>query len=233
MTPYTILIIDDEPQIQTFIRIALSAEGFQSVSATNVAEAQAQINTAAPDLIILDLGLPDGDGSDLLQRLRRDQPTPVLVLTARDEEDEKVRLLELGANDYLSKPFGIRELMARIKVLLRDLIPAEKPANKLVFEQMTLDIERHEVLLNHQPISLSKKEFALLSTLARHAGELVKQDHLLRDIWGETHQDDTHYLRIFISQLRRKLNDDADQPRFIKTEPGIGYRFLPELIHRE
>ncbi|MEJ2764816.1 response regulator transcription factor [Photobacterium sp. MCCC 1A19761] len=233
MTPYTILIIDDEPQIQTFIRIALSAEGFQSVSATNLAEAQAKINTAAPDLIILDLGLPDGDGSDLLQRLRRDQSTPVLVLTARDEEDEKVRLLELGANDYLSKPFGIRELMARIKVLLRDLIPAEKPANKLVFEQMTLDIERHEVLLNHQPLCLSKKEFALLSTLARHAGELVKQDHLLRDIWGETHQDDTHYLRIFISQLRRKLNDDADQPRFIKTEPGIGYRFLPELIHRE
>jgi len=147
----------------------------------------------------------------------------VLILTARDQEEEKIRLLEAGANDYLSKPFGIRELIARIKVLVRDLVDEPALSDVLQFGALKLQKSTHQLWLDQQEIALTKKEFALIETLMSHPGQLVKQTELLRDIWGETHTDDSHYLRILVSQLRKKLNDSTEQ-QLIKTEAGLGYR---------
>ncbi|MGL4579947.1 MAG: response regulator transcription factor [Shewanella xiamenensis] len=220
---YKVLVVDDEPQIHTFMRISLEAEGFEYLSATSIATALKQYRSHQPHLIVLDLGLPDGDGIELLHGLRQQDKTPVLVLTARDQEEEKIRLLEAGANDYLSKPFGIRELIVRIKVLVRDLVDTSSTIDMLQFGPLTLQKSSHQCWLNQQEIALTKKEFALLVQLMSHPGQLLKQSELLRNIWGETHQEDSHYLRILVSQLRKKLND-SDEQQLIKTEPGLGYR---------
>lgn len=220
---YKVLVVDDEPQIHTFMRISLEAEGFEYLSATSIGSALKQYRSHQPHLIVLDLGLPDGDGIELLQMLRQQDKTPVLVLTARDQEEEKIRLLEAGANDYLSKPFGIRELIVRIKVLMRDLVDTSIAADVLQFGPLKLQKSSHQCWLNQQEIALTKKEFALLAHLMSYPGQLVKQSELLRRIWGETHQEDGHYLRILVSQLRKKLND-SDEQQLIKTEPGLGYR---------
>lgn len=226
-----ILVIDDEPQIRRFMRASLIAEGFTYLEAADAETGIRLCASEAPTLVILDLGLPDKDGIEVLTNLREWTTTPVLILTARDDEMQKVKLLESGANDYLTKPFGIRELIARVKVLLRDLVPAQSEASvsKLQFEGIQIDLQEHQVWLGSELVSLSKKEFALLSFLARHAGKLVTQKQLLRECWGETHDHDTHYLRIFISQLRKKLGDDAVEPNFIATEPGVGYRFIAAI----
>lgn len=220
---YKVLVVDDESQIHTFMRISLEAEGFEYIGATSIAAALKQYRSHQPHLIVLDLGLPDGDGIELLQMLRQQNKTPVLVLTARDQEEEKIRLLEAGANDYLSKPFGIRELIVRIKVLMRDLVDTSSGADLLQFGPLKLQKSSHQCWLNQQEIALTKKEFALLAHLMSYPGQLVKQSELLRNIWGETHQEDGHYLRILVSQLRKKLND-SDEQQLIKTEPGLGYR---------
>lgn len=223
----TILLIDDEVHIRRFIRISLVAEGFRYLEASNARDGLALALSAQPDLIVLDLGLPDKDGFWCLQRLREKQKTPVLILTARDAEEEKVKLLEGGANDYLSKPFGIRELIVRIKVLLRDLPSAH---DTQIFEvgDIRIDRKNHLAWCCEQPLQLSKKEFALLLALTEQAQLLVTQASLLQRIWGGSHVEDAHYLRILVSQLRKKLNDDASHPRYILTEPGIGYRFYPQ-----
>lgn len=220
---YKVLVVDDESQIHTFMRISLEAEGFEYIGATSIAAALKQYRSHQPHLIVLDLGLPDGDGIELLHMLRQQDKTPVLVLTARDQEEEKIRLLEAGANDYLSKPFGIRELIVRIKVLMRDLVDTSIAADVLLFGPLKLQKSSHQCWLNQQEIALTKKEFALLAHLMSYPGQLVKQSELLRNIWGETHQEDGHYLRILVSQLRKKLND-SDEQQLIKTEPGLGYR---------
>ncbi len=227
----TILLIDDEIHIRRFIRISLVAEGFQYLEAENARDGLALAFSSQPDLIVLDLGLPDIDGFWCLQQLRQHQKTPVLILTARDAEDEKVRLLEAGANDYLSKPFGIRELIVRIKVLLRDLSHAHEPE---ILEVGDIRIDRQNHLAWHcqKQLQLSKKEFALLLVLTEHAEQLITQASLLRRIWGDSHVEDGHYLRILVSQLRKKLNDDANHPLYIVTEPGIGYRFFPQKSQR-
>ncbi|QUJ69925.1 response regulator transcription factor (plasmid) [Photobacterium sp. GJ3] len=223
-----ILVIDDEPEIQRFIRISLNAEGFNYAGAGNAADGLNAMKTFQPALIILDLGLPDQDGYTLLKKLRMFSNLPVLVLTARDEEDEMIKLLEAGANDYLSKPFSIRALMVRIKVLLRDFSALQPAAiaRQYRFQDLCIDTQSHQVLLHDQPVALSKKEFKLLALLAQQPGHLVTQKTLLIEIWGKTHAEDTHYLRNFVSHLRKKLNDNADNPKYIQTEPGIGYRFL-------
>lgn len=227
MTP-TILVIDDEPQIRRFMRISLGAEGFSYLEAENAARGLELASSHRPDLIILDLGLPDQDGFTTLQALRRWSCIPVLVLTARDAEEEKVKLLEGGANDYLSKPFGIKELIARVRVLLRDL-PGRQPSTAtktLDFGTLVIDPDNHTAYLAGVPLTLARKEFAVLNYLAGHYGRLVTHESVLTAIWGETHNEDTHYLRIVVSQLRKKLADNPEAPEFIKTEPGIGYRFL-------
>ncbi|GAB6260893.1 response regulator transcription factor [Photobacterium sp. 53610] len=224
-----ILVIDDEPEIQRFIRISLKAEGFSYAGAGTGAEGLNLFRQSQPELIILDLGLPDVDGYELLKTIRETSLVPILVLTARDEEDEMIKLLDAGANDYLCKPFSIRTLIARINVLLRDfsqLRQAATEAHVMNFQGLQIDSQNHQVYLHGNQLSLSKKEFRLLHMLAERRGCLVTQKELLVTIWGNTHAEDTHYLRNFVSHLRKKLQDDADNPTYIQTEPGVGYRLL-------
>ncbi|KJY95186.1 response regulator [Pseudoalteromonas piscicida] len=222
---HTILLIDDEEEIRRFIRLALKAEGLNYVEASTGKEAMSVLKGELPDLVILDLGLPDFDGYSILKKIRETSKLPVLILTARDQEAEKIKLLEGGANDYLTKPFSIKELVVRVKVLLRDLVP-NKRLLAIDYGKLMIDLQKHQVIMDNAPLALSKKEFALLSMLAQRAQELVSQQTLLKQIWGESHVEDSHYLRIVVSQLRKKLSDDAATPKIIGTEPGVGYRFL-------
>ncbi|STO57746.1 response regulator transcription factor [Grimontia hollisae] len=223
---YNVLVIDDEPQIHTFIRISLTAEGFEYVGANSVRSALKVIHDAEPDVIVLDLGLPDGDGIDVLNNVRASSKTPILILTARDQEDEKIRLLEAGANDYLSKPFGVRELIARIKVLVRDLVNTDTLSDILEYNRLKINKSTHQAWMDGEEVSLTKKEFAFIEKLMAPPGRLVKQSELLTTIWGQSHENDTHYLRILVSQLRKKLHDSADEQNIIKTESGVGYRLV-------
>ncbi|HCE1989146.1 TPA: response regulator transcription factor [Vibrio parahaemolyticus] len=225
---YKVLVVDDEPRIHTFIRISLSAEGFDYIGASTIAEAKACFESHSPNVILLDLGLPDGDGTEFLTTLRQTHKTPVLVLTARDQEEEKIRLLEAGANDYLSKPFGVKELIARIKVLVRDLVDEQTVADELVAGRVKIIKSTHQFWLDQREIPLTKKEFSFVEQLILKPGKLIEQTHLLAVIWGESHVEDTHYLRVLVSQLRKKLNDSADEQRLLKTEPGLGYRLVLE-----
>mgnify|MGYP003677597492 CR=1 FL=1 len=220
-----ILVVDDEAQIQLFMKISLTAEAFEYIPALNATDGLILARDKAPDLIILDLGLPDKDGSWLLKQLRTWSLIPVLVLTARDEEDEKVRLLNAGANDYLSKPFGIKELIARVRVLLRDLGAPSLECSILQCGDIVLETANHKVWLSKRPVSLTKKEFILLRYMMQSPNALITHEQLLHHIWGELHTDDTHYLRILVSQLRKKLDEDANASSYIINEPGIGYRF--------
>ncbi|MGF1681669.1 response regulator transcription factor [Photobacterium minamisatsumaniensis] len=229
---YKILVVDDEPQIHTFIRISLAAEGFEYIGADTICTAKQKIDEHAPHVIVLDLGLPDGDGISLLQTIRQSAKTPVLILTARDKEDEKIRLLEAGANDYLSKPFGIRELIVRIKVLVRDLVDEIEQLDTQCFGELTVRKSTNQTWLGETEIMLTKKEFAFIDMLISNAGRLVKQTELLEKIWGKSHIEDTHYLRILVSQLRKKLNDSADEQQVIKTESGLGYRLVSSGVDR-
>ena len=220
-----LLVIDDEPQIRRFLGISLGAQGYDVVEAATGRQGLEFVQSHAPDLVILDLGLPDIDGQLLLREIRRQSALPVLVLSVRSSESEKVMALDAGANDYVSKPFGVQELSARLRALLRPKAPSDTPT---VFDDghLQLDAELRVATLDGVPLVLGKKEWALLATLAGQAGRVVSQSQLLRDLWGPTHVDDTHYLRILVAKLRLKLGDDATAPRYIQTEPGVGLRFI-------
>jgi two-component system, OmpR family, KDP operon response regulator KdpE len=222
-----VLVIDDEAQIRRFLDIGLRAEGYQVVLASNGAEGLGLAATQSPDLVVLDIGLPDMEGHDVLRELRTWSQVPVLMLSVRDTETEKVRALDSGANDYVTKPFGIQELMARLRVLLRQGAKAGEPEAPVRYDDgsLVVDLARREVFLDGAAVALTRKEFAVLSMLVRHPGRVVSQQQILRDIWGPTHVQDTHYLRIVMGKLRQKLGDDATTPRWLKTEPGVGYRF--------
>jgi len=224
-----VLVIDDERQIRRFLDIGLRAEGYHVLQAANAAEGLALAATREPDLVILDLGLPDREGHEVLAELRQWSTVPVLVLSVRDDEGQKVRALDNGANDYVTKPFGIQELMARLRALLRNR-PAEAAADpQPVYDDghLRIDRARREVSLDHAPVALTRKEYAVLAALLRHAGRVVSQQQLLREIWGPSHVQDSHYLRIVIGRLRQKLGDDPAAPRWLQTESGVGYRFIP------
>ena len=222
-----VLVIDDEAQIRKFLDIGLRAEGYDVVLAANAEEGLAKAATRSPDLVILDIGLPDREGHEVLAELRQWTQVPVLMLSVRDAESEKVRALDAGANDYVTKPFGIQELMARLRALLRNRPGDPEPgAQRYEDDRLAIDLARREVHLDGEPLSLTRKEYAVLALLLRHAGRVVTQQQLLRDIWGPTHVHDTHYLRIVLGKLRQKLGDDPTAPRWLKTEPGVGYRFL-------
>lgn len=182
--------------------------------------------TRGADVVVLDMGLPDRDGLDALREIRRWSQVPVLVLTVRSHESEKVAALDAGANDYVTKPFGVPELMARIRVLLRSQAAPTDPAPVFDDGRLRVNLARREVVLGGEMLVLSRKEYALLAVLVAHAGRVVTQPQLLRELWGPTHQQDTHYLRILVGKLRQKLGDDAAAPRWIATEPGVGLRFL-------
>ncbi|WP_447755845.1 response regulator [Pseudomonas nicosulfuronedens] len=220
----TILVVDDEPQIRKFLRISLNAGGYKVLEAGSGEEGLAQAALGRPDLVVLDLGLPDKDGQDVLRELREWSQVPVLVLSVRASESEKVLALDSGANDYVTKPFGIQEFLARIRVLLRQGGSGETQEAVVAVGPLSVDFSYRRVLLDGEEVSLTRKEYAVLSTLARHVGRVVTQQQLLKDIWGPTHAEDTHYLRVVVGHLRQKLADDPAMPRFIVTEAGVGYR---------
>jgi two-component system KDP operon response regulator KdpE len=224
----TILVIDDEPQIRKFLRISLVSQGYKVIEAATGAEGLSHAALDKPDLVVLDLGLPDMDGQDVLGELRQWSALPVLVLSVRASEGEKVRALDAGANDYVTKPFGIQEFLARIRALLRQAPDSGQPESALVIGPLTVDLAFRRVSLAGVDIGLTRKEYAVLAQLARHPGRVITQQQLLKDIWGPTHTEDTHYLRIVVGHLRQKLADDPAAPRFIVTEAGVGYRLVAE-----
>ena len=224
--PSRILVVDDEPQIRKFLDISLRAQGYAVETADTGQDGLEALATHGADLVVLDLGLPDRDGHDVLRELRQWSQVPVILLTVRAGESEKVAALDAGANDYVTKPFGVQELMARVRALLRShAMPAEAAP---VYDDghLHIDLARREVRIDGEPVALARKEYALLAMLLRHAGRVVTQPQLLRELWGPTHQEDTHYLRILVGKLRHKLGDDAAAPRYIATEPGVGLRFI-------
>ncbi|OWV29818.1 response regulator [Halomonas campaniensis] len=229
-----ILIVDDEQQIRRFLRISLASQGYAVLEAENGEQALAAVYTQAPDVVLLDLGLPDMDGHEVLQGIREHSAVPVIVVSVRDREEEKVLSLDNGANDYVTKPFGIQELLARIRAVQRQSQQArgEVAASYYVSQGLVIDLELRQVSLHEVRVHLTRKEFAVLARLCRYAGRVVTQTQLLKEVWGPTHVDDTHYLRIVVSRLRQKLGDDPQTPVLLQTEAGVGYRLLVEPAQR-
>jgi two-component system, OmpR family, KDP operon response regulator KdpE len=224
-----ILVVDDEPQIQRFLKPALAAAEFEVLSAGTAAEARKLIATAAPDLVILDLGLPDADGKTVIAAVRPFSDVPIIVLSARDREADKIDALDLGADDYVEKPFGIGELLARIRTALRH---RRKGSAEMVerFESggLVFDVVRRQVSVDGVPVHLTPKEHDLLLLLLEHAGRVLTHKHLLERIWGPAHGQDVQYLRVMVGQLRAKIERDPARPRLILNEPGVGYRFAED-----
>jgi two-component system, OmpR family, KDP operon response regulator KdpE len=225
MTDARVLVIDDEAPIRRFLRVALEAEGYGVIEAATAREGLAATARETPALVVLDLGLPDADGLSVLRDLRGWSQVPVLILSVRADEAGKVEALDAGAQDYVVKPFGVKEFLARVRSLLRDRA-AEILPSILQIGPLSIDAANHSATLDHRPLHLTRREFDLLWMLASNRGRLVTQEMILRAIWGPAHAEDRQYLRVYIGQLRQKLGDDATNPRFIATEPGIGYRFI-------
>jgi two-component system, OmpR family, KDP operon response regulator KdpE len=222
-----ILVVDDEPQIRRFLRISLNAYGYEVIEAARGEDGIGKCATETPDLVILDLGLPDLDGQEVIARIREWSRVPIIVLSVRAAEDEKVAALDGGADDYVTKPFGIHELLARVRASLRARRQdGGAPPAVIKSGELTIDLPRRRVRVAGVEIKLSRKEFAILRLLAQHAGRIVTHQHLLREVWGLAHEHETHYLRIYIGHLRQKLGDDPADPRYISNEPGVGYRLL-------
>lgn len=221
-----ILVIDDEPQIRRFLRIGLVAQQYDVMEAGTGAEGLSGAALGKPDLVVLDLGLPDMDGQEVLLRLRESFDGPVIILSVRHQERDKVRALDAGANDYVVKPFSIQELLARIRVLLRSRASGAGEAEGFDDGHLQVRFGDHRVLLGGESLRLSRKEFALLRMLVTARGRIVTQRQILSALWGDSHLDDTHYLRVFIGKLRSKLRDAPGAPRYVETEPGVGYRFI-------
>ncbi|MBX3584112.1 MAG: response regulator [Rhizobiaceae bacterium] len=225
MSRERILVVDDEPQIQRFLRPALDAAGYDVIEARTGEEALRAAATIAPALIILDLGLPDMDGKDVIARLRGWSKIPIIILSARDQETEKISALDLGADDYVEKPFGIGELTARMRSALRHRIQDAGGFSGAAIDGLSIDTVRRVVERDGKPLKLTPKEYDLLVILARHAGRVVTHKTLLTSVWGPAHGEDLHYLRVFIGQLRAKIERNPTDPKIIRTEPGVGYRF--------
>ncbi len=219
-----VLIVDDEVQIRRFLRAGFELEGFVVQEAKDAAEALRAATLRPIDLIILDLALPDGDGADVLDRLRTWSTVPVIVLSVRSSEAEKVRLLELGADDYVVKPFGMAELLARAKAALRRQARGSSGESVIIVDRLKIDFGARAVFLDDERLTLTPKEYRLLQILAQHAGNVVTHQQLLKEVWGQPHVGDTHYLRIFVRKLRRKIETDPTRPRILVTELGVGYR---------
>jgi two-component system KDP operon response regulator KdpE len=226
----TVLLVEDETAMRRFLRAALTTSGFRLVEATTAHEALALATSHNPELVLMDLGLPDGDGLTLTRQLREWTQVPIIVLSARGREDDKVAALDAGADDYLTKPFGVNELLARMRVALRHARQVgQRPEEvTLAFGELQLDLAARRVSRADQEIHLTPLEYRLLTLLARHAGKVLTHRQLLHEVWGPGHADDTHYLRVYMAQLRRKLEVDPARPRWLITEPGVGYRLRDE-----
>ena len=221
-----VLVIEDEPQMRRFLGGALRAHEYQVVEAASAREGLAQAAGRNPELVLLDLGLPDLDGIEVTREIRRSSRTPIIVLSARGQEHDKVTALDLGADDYLTKPFGISELLARIRVALRHsaLPPGEDVQPIFQAGEVRVDLVRRQVFLGEVEAHLTPTEYKLLAALIRQAGRVVTHRQLLQEVWGANYADQTHYLRVYMAQLRHKLERDPTRPRLLTTEPGVGYR---------
>lgn len=225
-----VILIEDEPEIRRFLRVTLLRHGYRLVEAITGQEGLQAAETRQPDLIILDLGLPDMDGLEIVRRLREWSLVPILVLSARGQEVDKVAALDAGADDYISKPFGLSELLARIRVSLRHAARTERTSEEQTFRagDLQVDFAHRRVLVKGQNVYLTPIEYRLLTTLARHAGKLLTRNQLLKEVWGRAYTDRAHYLHVYMAQLRRKIEVNPAQPRYILTEPGVGYRLAAE-----
>jgi two-component system KDP operon response regulator KdpE len=224
----TVLVIEDEPEIRRFLRSALGAEGYRVVEAENGVRGIAEAGAHKPDIAIVDLGLPDLDGIEVIRRMRAWSPLPVVVLSARAQEKAKVEALDAGADDYVTKPFGVGELLARLRVALRHAARRGSGAPLVRFGEVELDLERRRVTRAGRELRLTQLEFRLLACLAQHLGMVVTHRQLLREVWGPSHVEHAHYLRIYMKQLRDKLEADPVQPKYLLTDTGVGYRLVAE-----
>jgi two-component system, OmpR family, KDP operon response regulator KdpE len=224
-----VLVIDDETRLRQFLKAELVSESYRFCEAATGQDGLAEAAKHQPHIIILDLGLPDLDGLEIIRRLRKLTAVPIIVLSARGQEGDKIRALDLGANDYVIKPFGIGELLARMRAALRSVASIRPDQMEpLTLGTLHIDFKRRRASLGGTEIRLTPIEYKLLTTLARHAGNIVTHRQLLAEVWGPTYEDQTHYLRVFMLQLRRKLEPDPSRPRYLLTEPGVGYRLAVE-----
>ena len=222
-----VLIVDDELQIRRFLRAGFEMEQFSVLEAATAEDGLREATLRPIDLLVVDLQLPDLDGSEIVKRLRVWSTVPIIVLSVRSSEAEKVRMLELGADDYVVKPFGMAELLARARAALRRQSRGSGGEHLVKAGRLTIDLATRNVLIGSERIQLSPKEYRLLQTLAQHAGNVVTHQQLLKEVWGIKHQDRAHYLRIFVRKLRQKIEEDPTQPRILMTELGVGYRLAP------
>jgi two-component system, OmpR family, KDP operon response regulator KdpE len=225
-----VVVIEDEPQIRRFLKATFATQGFRLVEAVTGEEGLVQAATRQPDIVILDLGLPDMDGLEVIRRLREWTAVPIVVLSARGQERDKIAALDAGADDYVSKPFGVGELLARMRVALRHAAAGARDAGEPVFAvgELSVDLVRRHVQVAGRQVHLTPIEYRLLATLIRHAGRVMTHNQLLTEVWGPNQAEQAHYLRVYAAQLRRKLEADPARPRYLLTEPGVGYRLAAE-----
>jgi two-component system KDP operon response regulator KdpE len=220
-----VLVVEDDPRMRRFLRGALASHGFRVEEAITAAEATMLAASHHPDLVLLDLGLPDRDGLEVVTTLRAKAPTPIVVVSARGQEDDKVRALDLGADDYLTKPFGTAELLARMRVALRHAAGAGAAVEQVhVVGDVTVDLGRRLVTKGDHELHLTPTEYRLLALLVRHAGRVLTHRQILQEVWGPHHAGQTHSVRVYMNELRKKIEDDPARPRLLVTEPGVGYR---------
>lgn len=225
----TVLLIDDEPPIRRMLRTALAAHDYRMIEASTGEDGLQQAATRQPDLIIVDLGLPDMDGVQVIRRLREWTATPIIVLSARGQERDKIDALEAGADDYVSKPFGVGELVARLRAAWRRATRGNQTDEPIfTVGALTIDQAHRRVFAGDREIHLTPIEYRLITTLVRHAGKVVTHDQLLKEVWGPPYVGQSHYVRVYMAQLRRKLEENAARPRYLLTEPGVGYRLAAE-----
>lgn len=225
-----VLVVEDEPQMRKFIRASLTSHGYRILEAERAGEALLLATSHTPDLVLLDLGLPDGDGLDVTKRLREWSRVPIIVISARGREDDKVAALDAGADDYLTKPFGVNELLARMRVAQRHAhAPSTTAAQVYSFGDVQIDLTRREVTRAGEAVHLTPIEYKLLVLLAQHAGKVLTHRQILKEVWGPTHALQTHYVRVQMAELRKKIEADPARPKLLMTEPGVGYRLRDRL----
>ena len=229
-----ILLIEDEPQMRRFLRITLQGQGYELIEAITGQDGLTQVATRNPDIVLLDLGLPDIDGLEVTERLREWSPVPIIVLSAREQEEDKIKALDAGADDYLTKPFSSGELLARIRVALRHKAMQQGGSEESVFvlDNLKVDFARRQVFIDEREVHVTPIEYRLLSVLIKHAGKVMTHRQLLKEVWGAAYINQSHYLRIYMGQLRHKLEADPARPRFFINEPGVGYRLRADFEKR-
>jgi two-component system KDP operon response regulator KdpE len=230
-TQATVLLIEDELQMRRFLRVTLQSESYSVLEAETATDGLSQAATRNPDIVLLDLGLPDMDGLEVIEKLREWSTMPIIVISAREQEGDKIKTLDGGADDYLTKPFGAGELLARIRVALRHSAPKTKDQAEAVFvaEDLMIDFLKRQVYYGTREVHLTPIEYRLLTVLVRNAGRVMTHRQILKEVWGPPYVEQTHYLRVFMNQLRKKIEADSARPRFLLNEPGVGYRFKLDL----